>query len=734
MTGSIGLEMNEMKHWRIKLDEDGIALVTFDMANSKVNMLGTETLAELHEIVARIRSDDAIKGVIVASAKPGQFCAGGDIGHIRQYAGPAEPGREAETLAQDIERMTRDIEILRGLETSGKPVACAIEGAAFGGGAELIMACHYRVAADSEAVTISLPEGSLGILPAGGGTQRLPRLVGIRNALPMLLQGVKKSAAEAKEIGLVDAVVPAGETIAQARRWIRESGDPVQPWDKKGFKIPGGGPYVQANSEALAVAAAMSRKAHFGNLRAQESILSAVYEGTQLPIDTALRIEMRLFVELVRSPQALAMMRTLFLSMREIKAGANRPDGFDKRTFSKAGVLGAGLMGAGIALVQAQAGMDTILIDRTQDAAEKGKAYAVRSLGKSVQRGRMTQDEADTILARIVPTTDYALLDGAEIVVEAVFEDRDVKAEVTRLAEARLAPDAIMASNTSTLPISGLATASVRPANFIGLHFFSPVERMDLVEIIRGEATSNATLAAAFDYIAMIRKTPIVVKDSRGFYTSRTITRYLDEPCEMLVEGVAPAIIENIGQMTGMPVGPLSLPDAIGLELGLHVLQQTRRDLGDAYVPTATDQVLEMLVEKHGRLGRRNGKGFYDYSEDGKDKTLWPGLGELATPTLTDAFDEKVKEDLKKRILYRMSLEAAKCMEEGVISDPREADVGATLGFGFPKWTGGPISLIEQVGVAKFVDECDDLADRYGERFRPGKMLRLMAKSGTRFY
>lgn len=726
--------MSEMKHWRIDLDDDGIALVTFDMADSKLNTLGTDTLAELREIVARIKADDAITGAILASAKPGQFCAGGDIGDIRQFAGPAQPGHEAETLASDLARMARDMEIFRGLETSGKPVACAIEGAALGGGAELLMACHYRIAADSKAVTIGLPEGSLGIMPAGGGTQRLPRLVGIRNSLPILLQGVNKSAAEAKEIGLVDAVAPEGETIARAREWIRESGDAVQPWDKKGFKIPGGGPYVQANSEALAVAAAMSRKAHFGNLRAQESILSAVYEGAQVPFDTGLKLEIHLFVELVRTPQALAMMRTLFLSMREIKAGANRPDGFDKRTFRKAGVLGAGLMGAGIALVQAQAGIESILIDRTQEAAEKGKAYAVKSLGKSVQRGRMTQDDADAILARIVPTTDYALLDGAEIVVEAVFEDREVKAEVTRLAEARLAPEAIMASNTSTLPITGLATASVCPANFIGLHFFSPVERMDLVEIIRGEATTDATLAAAFDYISMIRKTPIVVKDSRGFYTSRTITRYLDEPCEMLVEGIAPAIIENVGQMTGMPVGPLSLPDAIGLELGLHVLQQTRRDLGAAYVPTATDQVLEMLVEKHGRLGRRNGKGFYDYSEDGKDKTLWPGLGELATPTLTDAFDHNVKEGLKKRILYRMSLEAAKCIEEGVISDPREADVGATLGFGFPKWTGGPISLIEQVGVANFVEECDNLADRYGERFRPGKMLREMGESGATFY
>jgi 3-hydroxyacyl-CoA dehydrogenase/enoyl-CoA hydratase/3-hydroxybutyryl-CoA epimerase len=333
-----------------------------------------------------------------------------------------------------------------------------------------------------------------------------------------------------------------------------------------------------------------------------------------------------------------------------------------------------------------------------------------------------------------VPTTDYSLVAGSDIVVEAVFEDRDVKAAVTRKAEAELAPGAIMASNTSTLPITGLATASIRPENFIGLHFFSPVERMELVEIIRGEKTSDETLAAAFDYVAAIGKTPIVVRDSRGFYTSRTISRYLDEPCEMLMEGVAPAIIENIGVMTGMPVGPLSLPDAIGLELPYHVLQQTRRDLGDSYQPTATDAVLEALVKTHGRHGRRNGKGFYDYSPDGKQKVLWSGLAELAAPTLTDAFSDEVKDELKMRILYRMALEAAKCMEEGVVTDPREADVGAILGFGFPGWTGGPISLIEQIGIPAFVSACDRLADRHGERFRPCQMLRTMAAEGTTFY
>jgi len=723
-----------MNNWRVDVDGDGIALVTFDMAGKKVNTLSSEVIAEFTAIVERINSDDAIKGAVLASAKPGMFCAGGDLTDIKSFAGPGEPGKEAETVAADIERMSRDMAVFRRLETSGKPVACAIEGTALGGGAELAMACHYRVAADSEQVLLGLPEGGLGLLPGGGGTQRLPRLIGIQESLPILLQGVTKTAAEALKIGWVNEVAPVGQAIERARKWVRETGDPVQPWDKPKFKVPGGGPYVQANSEALAMHAAMSRQKFYGNYPAQLHILTALYEGIQVPFDAGLRIEMREFIRTVRTPQALAMIRTSFLSPREIKSGANRPAGVPVKTFKKATVLGAGLMGAGIACVQAQVGIETVLIDRTQEAAERGKAYTATYLGKQIKRGRMTQEKADQILGRIVATTDYSHVRGSDIVVEAVFEDREVKADVTRLAEAELAPDAIMATNTSTLPITGLAEASVRPANFIGLHFFSPVERMDLVEIIRGEATSNDTLAAAYDYIATIRKTPISVKDSRGFYTSRTITCYLEEPCEMLVEGIAPAIIENIGLMTGMPVGPLTLPDAIGLELPYHVLEQTKRDLGEAYKPTASDTVLKFLVEQHGRHGRRNGKGFYDYSEDGKEKTIWPGLAGLAQPTLTDAFDEDVKDELKKRILYRMSLEAARCMEEGIITDPREADVGAALGFGFPKWTGGPISLIEQIGIPKFVAECDALADRHGERFRPGPMLRSMAAEGRTFY
>lgn len=723
-----------MKHWKIEIDSDGIALITFDMADRRINTLDAETLEEFAALVARIKADAAIRGVVLASAKAGTFCAGGDFTHLETFAGPPEAGTEAETLTRDVARLTEAQALFRTLETCGKPVACAIEGTALGGGAELVTACHYRVASDGPEAKIGLIEASLGLLPAGGGTQRLPRIVGIRAALPLLLESKIIGAAEALKIGLVHALVPLGETVAAARNWVREHGDPVQPWDKKGYAVPGGGPYVQANSEAIAVAAALSRQRYHGNYPAQGHILTAVYEGTQLPFDAGLRIEMREFIKAARSPQARSILRTKVVSPREIRNGANRPLGIPVRRFHKAVVIGAGLMGSGIAHAQAAAGIETVLIDVTQEAADKGKAHVRAALEKAIARGRSSPDAADAILARITATTDYDRVADADIVIEAVFEDRAVKAEVARRAEAKLAPGAVLASNTSTLPITGLAAASARPESFIGLHFFSPVERMELVEIIRGERTNDATLAAAFDYVAAIRKTPIVVKDSRGFYTSRTISMYLEEPCEMLAEGIAPAIVENIGQMTGMPVGPLSLPDAIGLELPYHVLQQTRRDLGDAYVPSAADAILHKLVVEHGRHGRRNGKGFFDYAEDGKTKSLWPGLADIAKPTLTDAFDERVKTDLKNRILYRMALEAAKCLEEGVLADPREADVGATLGFSFPLWTGGPLSLIDQVGVAAFVAQCDRLADLYGERFRPGRKLREMAASGERFY
>jgi 3-hydroxyacyl-CoA dehydrogenase/enoyl-CoA hydratase/3-hydroxybutyryl-CoA epimerase len=723
-----------MSSWTVDKDADGIVLVLFDVPDRPVNTLGDESIREFSAIVDRIAGDSTVKGVVIASGKPGTFCAGGEIGDLDTVVGPPPAGEEAVVLAADYARFSRENELFRKLETCGKPVAAAIEGVALGGGAELALACHYRVAADSPAVKIGFPEVTAGMHPGGGGTQRLPRLVGIQAALKLLLDGRPIKVEEAKKIGFLNALAPPGGTVEAAKQWIRGGGEAVQPWDKKGAKIPGGAPHAPGVSDIFAVSTAMIRKQQFGNYPAPMNILSAVYEGSQVPIDAALRIETRYFIKTMRSPQAKAMIRSLFQSPKEIKAGISRPAGLPKAEISKASVIGAGLMGAGIAYVQAKAGIVTTLLDRTQEAAEKGKDYARKVTAKAIARGEMTQAAADALLARILPTTDYADLAGSALVIEAVFEDRAVKAAVTREVERHISADAIIGSNTSTLPITGLAEPAARPENFIGLHFFSPVERMGLVEIIRGEKTSERTLATAMDYVGLLRKTPIVVRDARGFYTSRTIVKYSDEPCEMLLEGISPALIESIGRMIGMPMAPFTLADVIGLDLAYHVRQQTKADLGDAFVPTASDQVLEFLVERHGRLGLKNGKGFYDYSEDRKEKTLWRGLSELGKPKVLDAFDGAVQTELKNRLLYSMALEAARCVAEDVVADPREADVGALIGFGFPSWTGGPISLIDMVGTKAFVAECDRLAAAHGSRFSPPNMLRRMAEENRGFY
>ena len=723
-----------MSGWTVDKDAEGIVLVLFDVPGRPVNTLGDDSIRELSAIVDQIAADETIKGVVIASAKQGNFCAGGEIADLDRVVGPPPAGQEAAVLAADYARFSGENKLFRKLETCGKPVAAAIEGAALGGGAELALACHYRVAADNAAVSIGFPEVTVGMHPGGGGTQRLPRLVGIQAALQLLLEGRPMKAAEAKKIGFLQALVPAGETVEAAKQWIRGGGQGVQPWDKKGVTIPGGAPHAPGISDIFAVSTAVIRKQQFGNYPAPMNILSAVYEGTQIPFDAALRIETRYFIKTMRSPQAKAMIRSLFQSPKEIKAGISRPAGLAKAQIDKAGVIGAGLMGAGIAYVQAKAGIVTPLLDRTLEAAEKGKDYARKVTAKAVARGQMTQAAADALLERILPTTDYADLAGAALVIEAVFEDRGVKAAVTREVERHIGPDAILASNTSTLPITGLAEASGAPENFIGLHFFSPVERMLLVEIIRGEKTSDRALATAIDYVALLRKTPIVVQDARGFYTSRTIVKYSDEACEMLLEGIPPALIENIGRMTGMPMAPFALGDVIGLDLAYHVRQQTKADLGDALVATANDTVLAFLVERHGRLGLKNGKGYYEYSADRKEKTLWPGLAELAKPKIVDAFDEATQRELKNRLLYGMALEAARCMAEGVVADAREADVGALLGFGFPAWTGGPISLIDMVGTRAFVAECDRLAALHGSRFNPPAVLRRMAEENRGYY
>jgi 3-hydroxyacyl-CoA dehydrogenase/enoyl-CoA hydratase/3-hydroxybutyryl-CoA epimerase len=477
---------------------------------------------------------------------------------------------------------------------------------------------------------------------------------------------------------------------------------------------------------------ALLGKQTYGNYPAQKHIMSCLYEGIQVPMDAALRIESRYFVKTIQTPQAKAMIRSLFLNTQALAKGANRPQGFATYEIKKVAVLGAGMMGAGIAYVQALAGIDTVLIDQSQESAEKGKAYSKSLLDKRVSRGKMKQEEADAVLARILPTTDYAHVKGSDLVVEAVFENRDIKADVTKKAEAQIAETAVFGSNTSTLPISGLAEASVRPKNFIGVHFFSPVDKMGLVEIIMGKETTQETLAKAIDYVLKIKKTPIVVNDSRGFYTSRCFGTYVGEGIAMLAEGVKPAIIENVGRMTGMPVPPLAMNDEVALDLGYKVRQQTKKDLGAAYRETPADAIIEEMVVKRERFGRKNGKGFYDYPADGKKK-IWPGLAELIETKIKEAPPE-LRDEYKKRLLYIQALETARCFEEGVITDPRDADIGSILGWGFAPYTGGTISLIDGLGAAKFVEECDRLAQKYGERFKPNALLRDMAAKGETFY
>jgi 3-hydroxyacyl-CoA dehydrogenase / enoyl-CoA hydratase / 3-hydroxybutyryl-CoA epimerase len=714
--------------FRIATGPDGVLVVTWDMPGRSMNVIDEAVIDALDALVEQLKSDPDIRGAVITSGKPA-FCAGADLAVFERLTGRYDEirqskGEEAATraLAEDAGRLSR---AFRGLETCGKPVAAAINGTALGGGFELCLACHYRVVADDGEARLGLPEARLGLLPGAGGTQRLPRLIGAKEALPLMLRGRQVDPAEALKLGIVDKLVPADRVLEEATDWVVTRANPVQPWDEKSFRLPGGAVYSGQGLQMWSAANALYRKETFDNYDAQRAIMKCVYEGlTVKTIDAGLAVENRYLVSLLRGPQAGNMIRTLFFSMQALGKGARRPPAERQSTVKKLGVLGAG-----IAHVSARAGIEVVLIDRDSDSAERGKAHAAALMDREIEKGRVSTADKQAVLDRITTTVDYDRLDGCDLVIEAVFEDRDLKGEVLPRAERQLASGAVLASNTSTLPITGLALSVARPADFIGIHFFSPVDRMPLVEIIMGRQTGDAALAKALDYVRQIRKTPIVVNDSRGFFTSRVVMTYIAEGHYMLEEGVPAALIENAGRMAGMPVGPLALNDEVALDLSWKIIQATRKDLADAYQEGPIDRILEDMVVQRGRHGRKNAKGFYDYPQGGR-KRLWPGIREIARPR-DNGFDV---ESLKQRLILVQALETVRCFEENVLTDVREADVGAILGFGYAPFTGGPLSYIDTVGPAAIVEACQAFAAALGPRYQPPALVLDMAKAGDGFY
>jgi 3-hydroxyacyl-CoA dehydrogenase/enoyl-CoA hydratase/3-hydroxybutyryl-CoA epimerase len=721
-------------NFKLDTDADGIALVTWDAPGRSMNVIDLKVIEELSDIVEKVAADAAIKGAVITSGKE-SFCAGADLTMLemlsRSFTDMANARGEEAAIASLMDEGAKLSVLYRRLETSGKPWVAAINGTTLGGGFELCLACHHRVASDNPKTRVGLPEIKIGLFPGAGGTQRVARMLQPADALQFLLKGDQLRLSQAKGLKLIDAIVPADDLIKTAKDWIKAGDKAKAPWDTEGFRLPGGLVYSKAGMMTFPAANAIYRRETYDNYPAARAILQVVYEGLQLPIDQALRVESRWFAKILRSPEAAAMIRSLFVSMQELNKGARRPKDVPPTKLTKIGIIGAGFMGASIGYVTALAGMQVVLIDRDQESADKGKAHSHKLMTEQVNRGRATAADREALLARITPTLDYGALKDCDLVIEAVFEDRQVKAEAIANAEAVIGDNVVFGSNTSTLPITSLAEASKRPDKFIGVHFFSPVERMLLVEIILGKKTGDAALAAALDFVRAIKKTPIVVNDSRGFYANRCVLNYIREGHLMLMEGVPAPMIENVARMAGMPVGPLSLNDEVALDLGWKILKAMEADLGPDAVDPKQKWLLQELVENRGRLGRKNDKGFYDYPQNGP-KRLWPGLAELQQTKLDpDTIDI---EELKHRLLVTQALEAARTLEEGVITDVREADVGSILGFGFAPFSGGTLSYIDMMGTKNFVALCKRLEKKFGPRFRPGKLLTNMATKGDTFY
>ena len=707
---------------KINIDSDGIAILEMDVQDRPMNVITSDFAKELGERIEQVINDESIIGAIITSSK-NDFMAGADLKSML-------PSLMKLTSASEmVDAVVKSNGVSRNIETSGKPFVAAINGTALGGGLEICLACHHRIAIDRPDAVLGLPEVLVGLLPGGGGTQRLPRMIGVQNALELMTQGKHIKPAVAKSMGIVDQLSSKEDLISKAKQWIIDVGDPVKPWDKKGFKIPGGfDPNTTSTIQVFSIVNAMVAKNTNHNYPAPISIVSSVYEGCQVPIDTGLRIESKYFVKLLRDPVAGNMIRSLFINKQSADKLRARPKGIEKSKVTNLGMLGAGMMGSGIALVSAQAGINVVLLDSTIESATKGKAYTEKYLEKSISLKKMTSEKAKAIIDRIHVTTDYNDLKDCDLIIEAVFENREIKADVTEKTEKVIADSVIFASNTSTLPITGLAEASSRPKSFIGMHFFSPVERMPLVEIIMGEESSDEALAKSLDYIQQIRKTPMVINDSRGFFTSRVFSQACNEANEMLREGVLPALIENAARQAGYPVGPLAVQDETSIELGHKIHVQTIEDIGDEYKPQSAVDVAEKMYEL-GRLGKKYRKGFYEYPEDGPKK-IWSGLAE-AFPVSETQPDLQL---IKDRLMTIQSLDAYRCLEENVLTSPDDGDIGSIFGWGFPPWSGGVFSYIDTIGIKVFVERCDDFHKRFGERFKVPDSLRERANKNESFY
>jgi 3-hydroxyacyl-CoA dehydrogenase/enoyl-CoA hydratase/3-hydroxybutyryl-CoA epimerase len=723
-----------MTDFTMTKDADGVAIITWDVPGKSMNVMSIEGLSELDAIIDTVLSDDSIKGAVVTSGKDGSFAGGMDLNllaKMREDAGddPAkglfEGTMQMHALLRKIERAGMDPKTNKG----GKPIASALPGTAAGIGLELPLATHRIFVADNPKARIGLPEIMVGIFPGAGGTTRLTRKLGAMGASPFLLEGKMVAPAAAKSAGLIDEVV--ADPVAAAKEWVlnAKDADILKPWDAKGYKMPGGTPYHPAGFMTFVGANAMVNGKTQGAFPAAKALLSAVYEGALVPFDTALKIEARWFTNILMNPSSSAMIQSLFQNKEALEKGAVRPEGVPDQRVKKLGVLGAGMMGAGITLVSVQAGIEVVLIDQTQEAADKGKAYSASFFDKGIARRKSTEEKKQAALDLITATTDLDALKGCDLIIEAVFEDPAVKAEMTKKVEAVIPEDCIFASNTSTLPITELAKASSRADQFIGLHFFSPVEKMLLVEIIKGKETGDRAVAKSLDYVRQIRKTPIVVNDARFFYANRCIIPYANEGARMITEGVAPQLVDHAAQLLGFPVGPVQLTDETSIDLGAKIARATKAAMGNAYPASQADDLI-FWMEDLGRLGRKAKAGFFDYDEKGKRQGYWKGMHDKFPLAET----QPDLRDVQDRLMFVQVLEAVRALEEGVLEDIREGDVGAILGWGFAPWSGGPFSWLDIIGAPYAAERCDQLQAKFGDRFECPALLREMADKGQTFY